>query len=88
MDEKDIKLIEKRLDKLETVYDAINRLTLSIEKLAIETKYLREEQNSLANRVETLEKKPEKRYDTAITTIITTIVGAIIGAIMALVIKK
>lgn len=88
MEEKDLQLIEKRLDKLETVYEAINKLTLSIEKLAIETKYLREDQNSLANRVENLERKPEKRYDTVVTTIITTIVGAIIGAIMALVIKK
>lgn len=86
--EEEIKRLSQRIDKLENIYEVINKLSVSVEKLAIETKYLREDQNRLANRVDSLESKPEKRYDSAITAVITSVVGAIIGAIMALIIKK
>lgn len=86
--EERIKIIEQRLDKLEDIYDTINRLTIQMEKLAMETKYLREDQNKLTDRVDNLERKPEKRYDAVITSLITGVVGAIVGAIMALIIKK
>lgn len=86
--EEEIKRINQRLDKLENIYEVINKLTVSMEKLAIETKYLREDQNALVNRVNILEGKPEKRWDTVIAAIITSVVGALIGAIMALIIRK
>lgn len=85
--EDEIKRINKRLEKLENIYDIINQLTISMEKLAIETKYLREDQNELVKRVNDLEKKPGKLVDTAVTSIITGIIGALIGAVMALIIK-
>lgn len=87
MDEKYYKTLEHRVEKLEDVFEAINKLTVQIEKLATETKFMREEQNKLTTRVDQLERKPEKRYDLAINTIITGVVGAIIGAIMALIMK-
>lgn len=85
--EDEIKRINKRLEKLENIYDIINQLTVSMEKLAIETKYLREDQNELVKRVNDLEKKPGKLVDTAIASIVTGIIGALIGAITALIIK-
>lgn len=84
---KELENLEKRVEKLEKIFDTINNLTLQIEKLAIETKYSREDLNKVMSRVDVLEHKPEKRYDNIITTAITGVVGAIIGAIMSLIIR-
>lgn len=86
--EKDIENLEKRVGKLENIFETINNLTVQIERLAVETKYSREDINRLIERVDVLEHKPEKRYDTIITTIITGIVGAIVGAVMMLFLGK
>ena len=64
---------------LKKVFDKINTIAMSTEKLAIEMKYMREEQNKLDTRITTIEEKPVKRYDTVVTYIITTIIGIIIG---------
>lgn len=79
--------LEKRVEKLEHIYETINNLTLQVEKLAIETKYSREDLNKVMSRLDVLEHKPEKRYDSIVTTAITGVVGAIIGAIMSLIIR-
>ena len=69
---------------LKKVFDKINTIAVSTEKLAIEMKYMREEQNKLDSRITTIEEKPVKRYDTVITYIITTIIGIIIGVVASL----
>lgn len=69
---------------LKKVFDKINNIAMSTEKLAIEMKYMREEQNKLDSRITTIEEKPVKRYDTVVTYIITTIIGIIIGVIASL----
>lgn len=69
---------------LKKVFDKINTIAMSTEKLAIEMKYMREEQNKLDSRITTIEEKPVKRYDTVVTYIITTIIGIIIGVIASL----
>lgn len=69
---------------LKKVFDKINTIAMSTEKLAIEMKYMREEQNKLDTRITTIEEKPVKRYDTVITYIITTIIGIIIGVVASL----
>lgn len=79
--------INRRLDRLDNIFDTVNKLTIQIEKLALETKYMREDYNDLSNRVINLEQKPVKRYDTVVTSIITGIVGALIGAAMAFFLK-
>lgn len=84
---KEFENLEKRVEKLERIFDIINNLTLQIEKLAIETKYSREDLNKVMSRVDVLEHKPEKRYDSIITTVITGVVGAIVGAMMSLIIR-
>lgn len=85
--EKAFENLEKRVEKLEHIYETINNLTLQVEKLAIETKYSREDLNKVMSRLDVLEHKPEKRYDSIVTTAITGMVGAIIGAIMSLIIR-
>lgn len=89
MSENDIIIndLRTRVDKLEHIYDTISELTIEIKKLAIETKYMREAQNKLTERVDVLEHKPEKRFDAIISTIITTITGALVGALLMLILK-
>ena len=74
--------------ELKKVYDKINSIAVSTEKLATEMKFMREEQNKLDSRVKNIEEKPVKRYDSVITNIINLVVGAIVGAIIALITKK
>ena len=69
---------------LKKVFDKINSIAMSTEKLAIEMKYMRQEQTKLDSRITTIEEKPVKRYDTVVTYIITTIIGIIIGVIASL----
>lgn len=69
---------------LKKVFDKINTIAMSTEKLAIEMKYMREEQNKLDSRITIIEEKPVKRYDTVVTYIITTIIGIVIGVVASL----
>lgn len=70
---------------LHKVFDQITAMTISVEKLAVEMKYMREEQTKMDKRVTTMEEKPVKRYDNLVTNVITTIVGLVIGAVAMLV---
>lgn len=69
---------------LKKVFDKINSIAISTEKLAIEMKYMREEQTKMDGRITTIEEKPVKRYDSIITYIITTVIGAAIGFFISL----
>lgn len=69
---------------LKKVFDKINSIAMSTEKLAIEMKYMREEQTKMDGRITAIEEKPVKRYDTVVTCIITTIIGIVIGVIGSL----
>ena len=73
--------IRRRILKLEDIFENINKLTVQIEKLALETKYMREDYNDIDSRVMVLEQKPVKRYD---TVIITGLIGIVIGVITTL----
>lgn len=70
---------------LHQVFDRITNIAMATEKLAIEMKYMREEQTKMDKRITTMEEKPIKRYDTVVTNIITTIVGLVIGAVAMLI---
>ena len=76
--------IRRRILKLEDIFENINKLTVQIEKLALETKYMREDYNDIDSRVMVLEQKPVKRYDTVVTTTITGLIGIVIGVITTL----
>lgn len=69
---------------LKKVFDKINSIAISTEKLAIEMKYMREEQLKQDKRIAAIEEKPVKRYDTVVTYIITTIIGIVIGVVASL----
>ena len=73
---------------LKKVFDKINSIAVSTEKLAIEMKYMREEQTKLDGRITTIEEKPVKRYDSIVTYIVTTGIGAVIGFFISLIKTK
>lgn len=77
--------LKDKVNKLEGVFDKITDIALSVERLATETKYMREEQNKYEKRLTSLEEKPIKRYDDIVKYIITTIIGLIIGAVAMLI---
>ena len=70
---------------LKKVFDKINSITISIEKLAVEMKYMREEQTKQDKRIADIEEKPVKRFDSIVTYIITTIIGLVIGYLASLI---
>lgn len=78
-------VIVGKVEKLEGIFDRINSIAMSTEKLAIEMKYMREEQNKQDERLTSLEQKPIKRYDSILNYIITSILGLIIGAVAMLI---
>lgn len=78
-------VIVGKVEKLESIFDKITNIAMSTEKLAIEMKYMREEQNKQDERLTSLEQKPIKRYDSILNYIITSILGLIIGAVAMLI---
>lgn len=87
--------LERRITKLENIYDTLTKMTINVEKIALELKYMRDDFTKLSNDVKSydkrlleLENKPVKRYNTAINTIITGVVSALIGALMAFILRK
>lgn len=94
MDEKDIehRLTEveqrsksntKRLDKLEENTEAINRMAISIEKMAVKQEDMNGSINKLSSDVETLKAEPAKRWKFVVEKAIYFVVAAIMGFVLA-----
>jgi predicted nuclease with TOPRIM domain len=85
--EQSIKSAHHRIDNLEKLADSVNNLAISTSQIATETKALREDYAKADERIEELEGKPIKRYDTFITAIITAICGGVVGYLLNLVLN-
>ena len=72
----------KRLDFMEKSINRINDLTISVEKMAVNMANMLEELKKQGERLEELEKEPEKTYNQVKQAIITTTVGIIVGGII------
>lgn len=70
--EQDCKSTHRRLDSLE-------QLTESVHIIATETKAMRGDVNDITSRVDEIERRPSKRYETAVAALITAVIGAVIG---------
>lgn len=70
--EQDLKSIHHRLDNLE-------KLIESVHIIATELKAMREDVNDITQRVDEIERRPQRRYDTLITAVITAVIGALVG---------
>ena len=73
--EQDKSSVHRRLDNLE-------KLVESVHVIATETKAMRGDVNDITKRVDEIEHRPQKRYDTIITACITAIIGTIIGFLL------
>ena len=80
--------LKRDVKDLQKVFDKITNIAISTEKLAVEMKYMREEQVKADKRLTALEEKPVKRYDSIVTYIITTVIGTIIGYFVSLIKTK
>ena len=94
MDEKDIehRLTEvegrsksntHRLDKLEESTEAINRMAISIEKMAMKQDTMNGSINKLTGDVEMLKSEPGKRWKFVVEKAIYFVVAAIMGFVIA-----
>ncbi len=85
--ESSIKSAHKRIDNLERLADSVNNLALSTSQIAAETKALREDYVKADERIENLEEKPIKRYETVITAILTAVCGGVVGYLLSFILK-
>ena len=81
----EFEVVKDDIKELHKVYDLVQRQIVATEKLALEIKYLREDQKDANERIKALEERPNKRYDNIVTQIISTIIALIIGAIAAII---
>lgn len=83
--------LKHRMQKMENCQSDIQKLTLSVDKLATNMQYMLQEQKEQSTRISALEKEPlenAKYYKrTIITSILTGVVGTIIGALLMLILK-
>ncbi len=80
----------RRIDKLEQQTDALNSLASSVEVMANEQRHqteaildIKTDVSALGSKVETLEHKPGKRWDSAIEKITMAVIAAVIGFVLA-----
>ena len=79
----------RRIEKLETSTEALEKLATSVEILVNEQKHqtqammdIKSDVAKLDQKVETLEHKPGKRWESIVEKVILTVVGAVIGYIL------
>lgn len=79
----------RRIEKLELSTEALEKLATSVELLVAEQKHqtqammaIKSDVEKLDQKVETLESKPSKRWDSIVEKVILTVVGAFIGYVL------
>ena len=77
--EASIKSAHKRIDALEKIANSVSDLAISTNKIALETKALREDVISANEKIEHLEERPAKRYEAIVKTAITALISGIVG---------
>lgn len=91
MEEKDRILIETearsksnqhRLDGMEKQMESLHALALGVQKIAINTETIAAEQKRQGTRLDALEAKPAKRYDTIVKVVLTALISGPVGALV------
>lgn len=73
----------RRLDAVEASVQRINDLTIAIEKMTINLGTMAAELKQLGDRLEYIEAKPGKKWETLVADIIKIIVAAVVGFAIA-----
>ena len=74
--EEQIKGLANRMDKLEKLTESVNKLAISIERLTNQQATTETQITTLTKDVTDLKEKPGKRWDLVITAMITAIISA------------
>ena len=78
----------KRVDKLEEQVENLTKIYTSLELLAQELKYLREDTNDINSRLHLIEQTPAKRWEEITMDIIKLIIAGVIGYFMSIFTRK
>ena len=81
--EEQIKGLARRMDNLEKLTESVNKLAISVERLTSQQQTTETRVETLTAEVTEIRDKPGKRWDTAVAAVI----SALIGAAIALLIK-
>ncbi len=84
--EASMKSAHHRIDNLEKLIESVNKMAVSINQIVTELKAMRLDVNDVTGRVEEIEKKPIKRYETVVTTILTALCSGGVGCLLGLII--
>lgn len=76
-----------RIAELEAAFKEINRLVISVEKMAVSLESMATEQKKQGERLTAIEERPAKRWDTVISGVISGIVGILIGLLSSGILK-
>ena len=86
--EHEIKSLKHRMELQEEESKSIRELAISLEKIALSTEHIMQEQKKQGERLEKLEKEPVEIHNkikmSVITAVISAIVGSAIGAVLVL----
>ena len=74
--EEKINGLARRMDNLEKLTESVNKLAISVERLTAQQQTTDTEITKLTGDVNELKEKPAKRWDTVIAAIISALVGA------------
>lgn len=71
-----IKTLNNRMDNLEKLTDSVQKMAISLERLTAKEAATEERVKTLTDDVDEIKSKPAKRWDTIVAAIISALVGA------------
>lgn len=74
--EEQIKGLARRMDNLEKLTESVNKLAISVERLTAQQATTETDMETLTNQVNEMQNKPVKRWDAVITALISALIGA------------
>jgi archaellum component FlaC len=74
--EEQIKGLARRMDNLEKLTESVNKLAISVERLTAQQAATDTQIETLTGDVNEIKSKPAKRWDTVIAAIISALIGA------------
>ena len=73
----------KRIDRLDANYDALNKLTTSVEVMATKMDTMSQSLDQVNARLSEQESKPGKRWEAVVEKVIFLVIGAVVAYIFA-----
>ena len=74
--EEQIKGLARRMDNLEKLTESVNKLAISVERLTSQQETTETKITTLTGDVNEMKGKPAKRWDTVVAAIISALIGA------------